>query len=301
MTEVFRNYNNDERFGSDYYAVCDFLIRINQEKIIYPNFLWARWTWMISRPVDDEDQRNLIGLWKDNGKIVALATFELDFGEVFIIIDPDYHFLLSDIISYSEEYLSSDNKLNIFIPDNDRKSQRLALKRGYIPTQYREPIAVLDIYQDLDYILPNNYRIISMADEWDFYKYNRVMWRGFDHDGEPDDKKEDIDFRKTMLSSPHIIPELIIAVQSPDGHYASHCGLWYKEGTDYAYVEPVVTDPDHRKRGLGKACVMEAVKRAGKMGAKEAIVCSSQQFYYNMGFYPIASDTMWSRSCIDKV
>ena len=40
-------------------------------------------------------------------------------------------------------------------------------------------------------------------------------------------------------------------------------------------------------KGLGKAVVLEAVKRCGQMGAKTALVGSSQQFYYNIGFYPI--------------
>ena len=49
-----------------------------------------------------------------------------------------------------------------------------------------------------------------------------------------------------MLSSPTIIPELVLAVTSPDGKYVVHCGMWYRPGDDYAYVEPVATVPEYR-------------------------------------------------------
>jgi len=290
-----RKYRNKERFGDDYHQVCDFLVRINEGIVTKPNFLWGRWVWMISRPVDNEDQRNLIGLWEDNGVIVALATFELCFGEIHICIDNNYRFLLPEIIDYTEENLSAEGRSRIIISDNDRDLQRIAIVKGYLPSQDREPVSVLDMRTDLNYTLPDGFRIISMADGWDFYQYNRVMWRGFDHDGEPSQEREDIEWRETMLSSPHIIPELVLAVVEPNGNYASHCALWYIPGTNYAYVEPVATDHTYRKMGLGKAVVLEAIMRAGKLGAKEIYVYSDQQFYCNLGFYPVVSETWWEK------
>lgn len=119
------------------------------------------------------------------------------------------------------------------------------------------------------------------------------MWRGFDHEGEPTQDEEDIQWRKAMLSSPHINPELIIAIVAPNGNYASHCGLWHSPGDNYAYVEPVATDPEYRKMGLGKAAVYESILRAKYLGAKEAYVVSSQQFYNNIGFKPLTTETWW--------
>jgi predicted N-acetyltransferase YhbS len=45
--------------------------------------------------------------------------------------------------------------------------------------------------------------------------------------------------------------------------------------------------------GLGKAAVFEAILRAKKLGACEAYVGSSQQFYYSIGFRPFATETWW--------
>ena len=90
-----------------------------------------------------------------------------------------------------------------------------------------------------------------------------------------------------------INPKLVLAVKAPDGNFVSHCGSWYQSGDFYCYIEPVVTDPEYRKMGLGKAVVLEAIKRCGDIGAKQAVVGSSQQFYYNIGFYPLCTFTYW--------
>ena len=289
----FRNYVNDERFGSDYHKVIDFLKRVNKEEMVKSNFQWSRWAWFISRPLDNEEQKNLIGLWEDEGKVVALATFELSFGNVYITVDKDYKFLLQDIIQYSKDKLANNGALKIIIDDNDKEFQAVAAKNDFRPTEKRQCVARLEITDDMSYELPEGFTVTSMADNWDFHQYNSVMWRGFGSQGEPDQSTEMIEWRKTMLSSPHLTPEITIAVAAPNGNYASHCGLWYHPEENYANVEPVATDPDYRKMGLAKAAIYEAVIRAAKLGAKEAYVVSSQQFYYNIGFRPHCTETWW--------
>lgn len=96
---------------------------------------------------------------------------------------------------------------------------------------------------------------------------------------------------RKRFGAPHLNMNLRLLVVAPNGDYASHCGMWYIPGSDYAYVEPVFTLPEYRKMGLGKAAVLEGVKRCGKLGAKQAYVISSQQFYYSIGFYPIQNET----------
>jgi predicted N-acetyltransferase YhbS len=69
--------------------------------------------------------------------------------------------------------------------------------------------------------------------------------------------------------------------------------MWYDKRSKSALVEPVATEPAYRKMGLGKAAVLEGIKRCGELGATRAIVGSSQQFYYNIGFRPYATSTWW--------
>lgn len=135
MSIKFRNYRQDKRFGSDYHKVIKFLKRINKEEVRSPNFQWARWAWFISRPLDNEEQKNLIGLWEDEGKIVALVTFELSFGSVYVTVDKDFKFLLENIISYSKKNLSNEGELKVIINDNDKEFQSIVASHGFRPTQ----------------------------------------------------------------------------------------------------------------------------------------------------------------------
>ncbi|MHB9032370.1 MAG: GNAT family N-acetyltransferase [Anaerolineae bacterium] len=121
------------------------------------------------------------------------------------------------------------------------------------------------------------------------------MWRGFNHPGEASESEETLRERRQQLSGPHVNLNLNIAVRAPNGDFTAYCGMWYLPGSTYALVEPVATDPDYRLRGLGKAAVLEAVTRCGRLGARIAFVGSSQQFYYNIGFRPYSTETFWEK------
>ena len=87
----------------------------------------------------------------------------------------------------------------------------------------------------------------------------------------------------------------MVMVRSPDGHLVSYCGMWYEKATGVAYVEPVATDPDYRRRGLGKAAVLEATRRARDLGAKRTIVNSGLAFYQAIGFRQLFTIQPWQK------
>ncbi|MNC56245.1 Acetyltransferase (GNAT) family protein [compost metagenome] len=82
---------------------------------------------------------------------------------------------------------------------------------------------------------------------------------------------------------------------APDGNFVSYCGIWHDPEAGFAIIEPVATDPDYRRMRLGKAAVLEGIRRAGVLGAKKAFVGSSQQFYYSIGLRPYATATIWRK------
>ena len=293
MAVIFRNYSPEPFFTDDYKKVREFLIRINAETLTTPRMLWGAWEWAVTHGELDQNNLSRIGLWEDEDKLVAVAAYEHKLGEGFLMVDESYAHLKSEVIAYAKKALSDNGNLRLILPDGDYNYARVAMAQGFCPTERKDSVIVLDINVLQTYSLPDGYSFVSMADGWDWHQYNRVMWRGFNREGKPRHDDEQIAVRKQMLSSPMINPELVIAVVAPDGNYVSHCGMWYRPGDFYCYVEPVATDPDYRKMGLGKAAVLEAVKRSGKLGAMQAIVGSNQQFYYNIGFYPAYMLTHW--------
>lgn len=233
MYATFRNYSGQPLFTDDYRKVRNFLIRINREELTTPNFTWGRWEWMTTHSMLDQTALGKIGLWESDGEIVGLTTYESTLGYGYFFVAEGFEYLKPEMLDYACKELSKDGKFRALIYNNDRTFQRVAFSRGFRPTQDGEHIAAIDIDECLTYTLPAGFKIVSMADGWDFYQYNRVMWWGFNHEGEAPDY---IESRKKMLSSPTIIPELVLAVVAPDGNYVSHCGMLYARRQSALFV-----------------------------------------------------------------
>lgn len=55
-----------------------------------------------------------------------------------------------------------------------------------------------------------------------------------------------------MQSAPSFRKDLNVVVEAPDGSFVAYCGMWLEPVHAIAYVEPVATDPDYRRMGLGR-------------------------------------------------
>jgi GNAT superfamily N-acetyltransferase len=146
--------------------------------------------------------------------------------------------------------------------------------------------------------LPQGFRLKSLAEENDLVKVDRVLHRGFNHPGEP--PADGVEGRKRMQSGPHFRHDLTIAVEAPDGAFACFAGLWFDSRNRIGYVEPVATDPDYRRLGLGRAAVMEGVRRCGELGATVAYVGSTLPFYVSMGFKKLYTQNCWLKWFPDR-
>jgi len=294
MAAVFRPYTSQPGFSDDYHKVHRFLIDINRERVTAPGFLWGRWAWAFCLPFQDTASLHRIGIWEEDSRIAALATYETAPGEVYLITRPGHEHLKKPMLEYAIKALSKDGRVRALIADTDRAAQQYAKALGFCPTRDQEHNAAMNIdLSQIDYSLPTGYSVTSLADTFDMPAYNRVLWRGFDHEGEPPTDEKQLADRRKSVSSPYDNMSLKIAVAAPDGAFVSYCGMWYDPATPYALVEPVATDPAYRRMGLGKAAVLEGIRRCGQLGAKTAYVGSSQPFYYAIGFKPTLCETFW--------
>lgn len=298
MSVKFRNYNSETLFGNDYTALRDFLITLDSY-----NYHFGRWDWMKTHSYLDKSGLPKIGLWEKNGSVVAVATYDCSLGKAFLLTLPGYEYLKEEMLLYAKNNLNKDEKFQVIILDGDTHMQNIAAMHGFYPTQDKECDAIYPIDIDnISYALPEGFRITSMSETFDLYQYGQVLWRGFNHElngegtfvfKEEDRPQWELDFKR-----PNVNLDLKIAVVAPNGDFVSYCGMWQDTKSQSALVEPVATDPAYRKMGLGRAAVLEAVRRCGKLGAKRAVVGSSQQFYYSIGFRPYATSTWWMRKAL---
>ena len=295
MEIYFRNYTRQAGITEDYHKVREFFIRLG-----YAEFTYTRWDWMTTHGYLDKSVLGKIGIWEDKNKIVAIATVDCQFGTGFCLALPKYDFLKKEMLNYSKDNLSNDGEFGVVIQDADLEFQDIAAELGFYATEEKENDAIFYLNKTpTEYKLPEGFQITDMKETFDLYQYLRVLWKGFNHElngeGEFTFSKEKEEACKEEMIRQNVDLNLKIAVAAPDGNFAAYCGMWYDSKAGYAVIEPVATDPQYRKIGIGRAAVLEGIKRVGKLGAKTAIVGSSQQFYYSIGLRPYKTSTIWKK------
>ncbi|MEA3327373.1 MAG: GNAT family N-acetyltransferase [Chloroflexota bacterium] len=283
MPVTLRTYQHPE----DYQHISAFLIEHYQPANRDGNWLEPELEYMHGHPYLQAQHLEKIGIWEEDGKIVTAALYESRLGEAFFQFKPGFRFLREEMLDYAEGHLATpDGHLHAYVHDTDAEFSALVKMRGYVhePREDR-PMARLAIPKPFPKIsLPEGYRLLSLADEPDWAKMHQVMWRGFNHEGEPELSPENLAMRRDMFDTVTARRDLKIIVAAPNGDFISICGMFYQPDGRYGYVEPVATDPDYRRMGLGKAAVLEGIRRCGELGAVEAFVGSDQPFYLSLGF-----------------
>ncbi len=295
MPIKFRNYTRQAGITEDYHKVRNFFVKLG-----YAEFTYTRWDWMATHGYLDKSAVGRMGLWEDDGEIVGAAVFDCQLGNAFCMALPGYEYLKEEMLQYAFVNLSKGDEFGIVIADKDLDFQDIAARQGFAATEYKENDSVFHIdATSTEYTLPEGFSITSMKDTYDLRQYKRVLWKGFNHEldgeGEFTYSAEDEQGAKEEMERPNVDLALKVAVVAPDGNFVSYCGMWYDPEAGFAVVEPVATDPAYRRMGLGKAAVLEGIRRVGELGAKKAIVGSSQQFYYSIGFRPYATSTIWKK------
>lgn len=271
--------------ASDYQAVCTFFIELNRQDKTHINWNWARWEWMYHHAYFDRSRMNTIGLWKSGGQIAGAAIYDLYYGEAFCGALDSHRELLPEIIAYAVRNFQDENGLGIAVNDCDEDMKKLLGPMGFQIADQQETVLRLSLDKELPYPLPSGVILREICFPQDLLAYKTVIWKGFDHEGDTQEWEK-------MLKSPrlpvHLDPFLCLAAADENDHFLAHCSCWYDRETDYAYIEPVCTVPADRKKGLGRAVLLEALNRCRSLGAKEAFVISEQEFYKRLGFTPYA-------------
>jgi ribosomal protein S18 acetylase RimI-like enzyme len=88
-----------------------------------------------------------------------------------------------------------------------------------------------------------------------------------------------------VRSMPGYRPDLDLVVATPEGQFASYCIVWLAGGV--GEFEPVGTRTAFRRQGLGRAVMLEGMRRLKALGARWATVYSypkNRAFYEACGF-----------------
>jgi GNAT superfamily N-acetyltransferase len=300
MSVTFRQYSGPD----DYWRVDEFLIEHHQPGNLDGNWLEPAWEYMHGHPCLDVASLEKIGIWEDVGKIVAVVHYESSLGEACFQFHPAYRRLRQEMLGYTEETLTgptwdgAGRYLKVYVNDSDAAFASLVKARGYEKdAEEARPLARFVIPDPFPAItLPAGFCLKSLADDDDWGKVYRLLWRGFGNLDEPPINDEELESRKKMFDTPKARRDLKIVVQAPNGDFVALCGMFYEPTGRFAYVEPVATDPDYRRMGLGKAAVLEGIRRCAALGAAAAYVGADLEFYQTVGFQKVYDSECWGKS-----
>ena len=162
-------------------------------------------------PALDSASLEKIGVWEDDGEIVAVAHCEWGLGEAFFQFHPAYRRLRGEMLDYAEANLAGVSRqdgrrcLRAYVNDNDPDFLSLVQARGYAkdPDGTR-PLYRFDIPDPFPAIpLAEGFRLTSLAEECDWGKVHRALWRGFNHEGEPPMSDEELGEPPPDVRHPH--------------------------------------------------------------------------------------------------
>lgn len=280
----------------DYEAVCDFLIRLNRKDDSHINWNWARWEWMIGHPECERSLLPSIGLWLEDGAVAGAAIYDMYFGEAFCGVLPGHEALYPEVLDYAYENLKDEGGLAVAACDDNAIEREALVRAGFSPIGQTETVMKLDLSERPAASLPDGFRIAEADPGKDLEQLQWLFWQGFGHGSDREEfLREGTDPGAPALRT-HVRTDLSLMALAPDGEPAAFCGLWYHDGTDYAYVEPVCTVPAFRGKGLAKALLAEAFARAAALGAKKAYVISDQVFYEKLGFEKVRHYTFFRKA-----
>lgn len=92
-------------------------------------------------------------------------------------------------------------------------------------------------------------------------------------------------YRSLMEQAPDYEAELDTIIVAPDGRFAAFAMGWLDALKQMSIFEPVGTRPDMRRRGLGRAVLLEGLRRLQARGVRTATVCTHTSNAGNITFY----------------
>ena len=285
--------------ATDYEPASRFFIDVYEPGDRLLNWLQPRWEYMHHHPFIADVPLETIAVFEEDDRIVGLAHPEDKLTFVYFQRRRGYDHILPAMFAHATAHFGGPSIMlerkiiGLFVNDFDHELQSVAESFGYERhPEYHDGYSNFDLTQPVPLtVVPDGFRIQSLAEENDQRKINQCLWRGFNHEGEI--SEEAAAAPAVAQSAPNFRKDHTIVAVDAHGDYASYAGIWHVPENGLAYVEPVATDPLFRRKGLARACVLESLRRVQAEGATVAWVGSDQEFYSAIGFNKKFQRDLW--------
>ncbi|GIK65520.1 MAG: hypothetical protein BroJett018_33140 [Chloroflexota bacterium] len=243
-------------------------------------------------------------LWETAAGMIIGAAIPDGPGDLALQIHPDYRALEDEILEWAEVHIavgSEDGRCRLiaWAFDWDTERQERLQRRGYVqsPNQCfkHRRRAVSDPVPDAP--IAEGYVIRSVqpttADEERWVACSNAT---FNQSYAPEYH------RNFQVYSPSHNYDLHIIAEASDGTFAAFAGLTVEAVNRYATFEPVGTHPNHRRKGLARAVMVEGLRRLQALGTADVVyvanwgTADAGQLYAAVGLEHYATFTVWEKT-----
>lgn len=267
------------------------------------------WRWHGIANLWQVDLRDYVCIWEtDDGRMAAVLNPE-DAGSAFFQVHPALRApgLLEQMLEEAEQRLAVQGepglrRLTAWANEHEQPLRALLEERGYTPGKWPEYQRRRSLEGPIPPAQPApGYVVRSLGDGLELLERCYASGLGF-HDGDiaiAVENRKDVSWYRNIQTAPLYRRDLDIVAIAPDGSVASFCTVWFDDVNRMAIFEPVATVPEHQRRGLGKAVMLEGMARLKRMGAKTAYVSSYSEeaggLYASAGFTSYELNLPWNR------
>lgn len=302
MLPRLRTYAGDD----DFWSVRRLFRRLLAEADFHPATWgvprWDYWRWHGVLNCGSPPPEELVTLVEDEADDLIGVVNAEDRGEAFLQLDPRCRsaWLEAAMLEAAEERLANRDGLLVWTPASDERWAALLCRRGYARTSEDEHVRMRSLRDPLPAPeLAPGYRIRALAEGVeDFPARGDISLRVFHPvpDGNTAMTGEDY---HNIQRCPLYRRDLDLVAEADDGSLAAFVTVWFDDVLRTATIEPAGTDAPHRRRGLGRALLLEGMARARWMGATRAYVGSygpgAHALYESVGLRTVEHLVGWRR------
>ena len=233
-------------------------------------------------------------IWEDNGEIVAFCFNESPVTDIYFSLKPGYEELASEMIAYADVHMPiKGGKIQLILFGGQDALMNAAKQAGYHQKSENWDMQ-FDFDDVLDYPLPEGFHFVN-PDEYEMDKKSKCCWKGFDHEqneGLWNHQYEQSDY--LLEVAPHATMNLSVTIADDKEEYVCYAGMWWTPENKLAYMEPLCTIPEYRRRGLAAAAMSELYRRMKALGATH-MTGGWHDFYKAIGYKPAVKWTWWEK------
>ena len=249
--------------------------------------------------------RRPVQLWENAAGQLAGYVLSESPGDAHLNVHPDFRHLEAEMIAWAEAHLAvpcpdgAGREVEIYVYEYDALRQQLLAARGFEKMNYGgmcrhirlgcQPIAAPEVAAG--YTL----RTTQPDDMHDCQRIADLLNAAFHRDFHNAQE-----FSHFAQHAPSFHPDLDLVMVAPDGSFAAYVGVPYDATNRRGIFEPVCTHPNHQRKGLARALMLEGFHRLRALGAVDATVdtgdaVAANAFYTAMGFTEAYRGFAWRK------